>query len=414
MNMVAKRIPGTGPGIVPPHVPKDLVFEPDFESANTLDDPFIVTENIHRDLPPIFYWPRPYPGRYDGTWVVTHYDDIREVYQNDDHYSTENSVNFHALIGETFRMLPISADPPEHGIYRRLLNPWFSPKAVKEMERQMEDIISGLIDGFVDKKGCDVAYDFGRIYPVRVFLDLMGFPQDMLDQFLDWEYSILHSRTDIEKVKYGVSGALGFLRGFIAEVRDNPREGLGSAIVHGEVDGRPLTEDEIIGCLFFLWVGGLDTVAATTALIFRRLAIDTDLQDRLRADPEIIPDAIEEFLRVHPLVNSSRKVKKEHVLQGITLQPGEHVMCYNLAGNFDPEEFPEPRKVQFDRAANRHLSFAAGVHRCLGSHVARRELAIALREFLRRVPRFTLAPDADRTVYPNLKATLSVPIVWGE
>lgn len=412
MNQAATRIVGTGAGIVPDHVPSELVFEPTYENANTMDDPFLVTKNIYQELPPIFYWPRPYPGRYDGTWVVTHYDDIREVYQNDDLYSTENSVNFHAVIGETFRMLPISADPPEHGAYRRMLNPWFSPKAVNEMEGKMLGIITGLIDGFAGKGHCDAAYDFGRIYPVRVFLDLMGFPQDMLDQFLEWEYSILHSRTDIDKVKFGVSGAIGYLRSFIAHVREHPNEGLGSAIVHGQVDGRPLTDDEVIGCLFFLWVGGLDTVAATTALMFRRLAIQPELQDQLRAQPQLIPDAIEEFLRVQPLVNSSRKAKMDHKLHGVTVRAGEHVMCYNLAGNFDPAEFDNPREVHFDRQGNRHLSFAAGVHRCLGSHVARRELAIALREFLSRVPRFTLAPDADRLVYPNIKATLSVPIVW--
>jgi cytochrome P450 len=159
-------------------------------------------------------------------------------------------------------------------------------------------------------------------------------------------------------------------------------------------------------------VGGLDTVAATTALMFRRLAINTELQDALRADPSLIPEAIEEFLRVQPLVNSSRRVKKDHELHGVHLRAGEHVMCYNLAGNFDPGEFPSPREVRFDRAPNRHLSFAGGAHRCLGSHVARRELAIALGEFLRRIPPFVIDPEADRSAYPNLKATLQAPVIW--
>lgn len=409
----ATIIPGTsGVGKIPPHIPPELVFTPDFEQANALDDPFSVTAAIYDQLPPVFFWPRPYPGRYDGTWVVTRYEDIREVYQNDAVYSTEGGAGFQAVVGETFKMLPLAVDPPEHGAYRRILNPWFSPKAVKAMEPQMYDIVNRLIDEFADKGRCDAAYDFGRVYPVRVFLDLMGFDQDMLDQFLDWEYSILHARTDIEKVKYGVRGALGYLRAFIERVRANPNDKLGSYIVHAEIDGRPLTEDEILGNMFFLWVGGLDTVAATTALMFRRLAIDTALQDQLRADPALIPDAIEEFLRVQPLVNSSRKIKRDHELHGVTLRAGEHIMCYNLAGNFDPAEFPDPREVRFDRSPNRHLSFAGGAHRCLGSHVARRELAIALGELLRRIPPFRLESGTDRTVYPGLKATMHVPIVW--
>jgi cytochrome P450 len=182
--------------------------------------------------------------------------------------------------------------------------------------------------------------------------------------------------------------------------------------VHARIEGRRITEEEIIGCMFFLWVGGLDTVAATTALMFRRLALDTGLQDQLRKDPAIIPSAIDEFLRVQPLINSSRLVKQDHEIHGVKIRAGEHVMCYNLAGNFDPEEFESPREVRFDRQTNRHFSLGGGPHRCLGSHVARRELTIALGEFLRRMPPFTLRPDADRTVYPNLKASLSVPIVW--
>jgi cytochrome P450 len=409
----AAPIPGTsGPGIVPPHVPSELVFTPDYENSNRLDDPFSVTRNIYKDLPPIFYWPRPYPGRYDGTWVVTQAKDIREVYQNDALYSTEGGASFQIVAGETFKMLPLAVDPPEHGKYRRMLNPWFSPKAVKAMEPQMNAVINELIDGFVEKGRCDVAYDFGRVYPVRVFLDLMGFDQDKIDEFLDWEYSILHARADIEKVKYGVHGALGYLRDFIVKARADSKDGLGSFIVHAKIDDRPLTEDEIIGNIFFLWVGGLDTVAATTALMFRRLAIETELQDALRQDPSLIPNAIEEFLRIQPVINSSRRVKRDHAIHGVKLRAGEHVMCYNLAGNFDPDEFPSPREVRFDRFPNRHLSFASGAHRCLGSHVARRELAIALGEFLRRVPSFTLDPEADRAVYPNLRATLHVPIVW--
>lgn len=407
------RVPGTsGPGIVPSHIPAHLVRQPTFEEANTLDDPFSVTENIFADYPPIFYWPRPSPGRYDGTWVVTRYEDIREVYQNSQIYSTRNAASFQFLVGETFRMLPLAADPPEHGRYRMFLNPWFSPKAVRVMETRMYELVNRLIDEFVDRGSCDVAYEFGRIYPVRVFLDLMGFPQDKLDDFLVWEYSILHHFRDIEKMRFGVSSALAYLREFIEHVRHAPNDKLASHIVHGRIDGRPLTDDEIIGTIFFLWVGGLDTVAATSALMFRRLALRPDLQLQLRNDPTLVPGAIEEFLRVQPLVNSSRMALCDHEIRGVTVRAGEHVMCYNFAGNFDPDEFEDPREIRFDRSPNRHFTLAGGPHRCLGSHVARRELAIALAEFLRRVPAFSLAPDADRAAYPGLVAAARVPVVW--
>ena len=138
-----------------------------------------------------------------------------------------------------------------------MLNPWFSPRAIGEMEGRIKAAINGLIDSFAAQGECDAAFDFGRLYPVRVFLDLMGFPQAKLEDFLSWEYAILHSFGDIEKMKWGVSSALAYLRSFIEETKQNPAKNLTRHIVTAQVDGRPITEDEIIGTVFFLWVGGL-------------------------------------------------------------------------------------------------------------------------------------------------------------
>ena len=398
----------------PAHVPDTLVRMPSYlDEANTLPDPFNISERVFEDLPPVFYWPKVRPGITDGFWAVTHYEDIREVLQNTDLYSNKGAVNFPSLIGESFRMIPLGIDPPEHGMYRVLLNPWFSPKAVTQLEPRIWATINELIDSFIEKGGCDAAYDFGRIYPVRVFLNLMGMPFEKMDEFLEWEYAILHSNAqEIDRARWGVAGAIAYLREFIAHVRDNPANNLTSHIVHGVIDGRPLTDDEIIGTVFFLWIGGLDTVAATTALIFRRLAMQPQLQQRLRENPDLIPEAIEEFLRVQPITNSSRIAKKDHEIRGVKIRAGERVMGLNLSGNFDPAEFECPRELKFDRKSNRHFTFGGGPHRCLGSHLARREMRIAITEFLRRVPPFTLNSDKDIPVYPSIIATTTVPIAW--
>jgi len=398
----------------PAHVPPGLVrqFLPS-PPPNTAVDPFLETKLVEETYPPIFYTTHSGTGLYNGAWVVTHYEDIREVYQNDTLYSTEGAAGFQRLVGETFRMIPLAIDPPEHGKYRILLNPWFSPKSVNELEAKIRATINSLIDGFADKGKCDLAYDYGRIYPVRVFMDLMGFPRDKMDEFLSWEYAILHSFGNFEKMKWGVQSALSYLRGFIDQVRATPADNLTSHIVHGQVEGRPLTDDEIIGTVFFLWVGGLDTVAATTSLMFRRLALQPELQQTLRDDPSLIPDAIEEFLRVQPLVNSTRLVKQDHEIRGVKIKAGEHVMCYNSTGNFDPIEFDDPRAFRLDRPSNRHFTLAGGPHRCLGSHLARRELRLALSEFLARIPTFRVRPGADLTANPGLIAVPRLPIVWG-
>jgi cytochrome P450 len=399
--------------VVPAHVPPALVYDiRRYGAPNTLDDPFSVTANVFDELPPVAYTPHGTPGLYSGAWVVSRYEDIREVYQNDKLYSTKGAADFVSLVGETFRMIPLALDPPEHASYRLLLNSWFSPKSINAMEPAIRATITGLIDTFVDKGACDVAYDYARIYPVRVFLDLMGFPQDMMDDFLQWEYAILHSYGDVPKMQWGIGSAIKYLRGFMAQVKANPDSKLASHIVHGQVDGRPMNDDEIIGTLTFLWLGGLDTVAATTALALRHLALDHQLQQKLRDQPQLISEAVEEFLRMQPLVNSTRLVKEDHEIRGVRIRKGEHIMCFNSAGNFDPDEFDDPRAFRLDRASNRHFTLAGGPHRCLGSHLARRELKIALEEFLRRIPTFSLKPGADRTAYPGLIAAPRVPVVW--
>jgi len=410
--------PASIPGLsktseIPAHVPPELVYDLDvYEAASTAVDPWAKTAEVFSRLPRIVYWPKPRPGRFDGAWVATRYEDIREVYQNDEVYSTRDSANFQNLVGETFRMIPMAIDPPEHGKYRLFLNPWFSPKAVNHLEGDILASVNELIDGFAAAGKVDAAYDFGRIYPVRVFLNLMGFPLDLIDQFLSWEYQILHSHGDAEVMRSGISSALQYLRSFIEEVRRQPRPGLGSQIVHGSIDGRPLSEDEILGTTFFLWVGGLDTVASSTVLILRRLALQPDLQAYLRDDLSLIPQAVEEFLRTQPIVTSSRYVKKDHVLGGVKIKEGDHILCFNSAGNFDPAEFEASREFVLDRASNRHFTLGGGPHRCLGSHLARRELRIALTQFLSRIPTFSLAPGADRTAHPGLMSTAHLPLVW--
>jgi cytochrome P450 len=315
-------------------------------------------------------------------------------------------------VGETFKALPQAVDAPEHGLYRTLLLPWFTPKAMNALEPQVRQVINDLIDSFIDKGECDVSWDFGRIYPVQVFLGLMGFPEARLEEFLKWEFAILADKRDIDNIRWGTRHAIDYLRGFIEEVRAKPNDKLASAIVHAQIQGRPITDDEIIGMMFMLFLGGLDTVSATSSLIFRRLALDPELQQKLRDNPDMIANAIDEFLRVMPVVNASRGVKKDHEIRGVKIKAGDHILCYVSAGNFDPAEFSDPRTIKLDRSPNRHFTFASGPHLCLGQHLARREMRMGIAEFLRRIPLFRLKPGADLTVYPGQIAARHVPVVW--
>ena len=183
-----------------------------------------------------------------------------------------------------------------------------------------------------------------------------------------------------------------------------------SKIVNGRIEDRPLTADEKIGMVFFLWLGGLDTVASTLSQMFRRLAIDTALQQRLRENPQLIPSAVDEFLRMQPLVNSVRTLKKDHEFHGVKMKAGEKVMALAVVANFDPEAFGCPRQFDPERKGNRHFTLASGIHLCLGQHLAKQELRIALAEWLTRAPSFHIPPNADRSANPGLMSVRNLEI----
>ena len=265
-------------------------------------------------------------------------------------------------------------------------------------------------------EGCGAAprasYAFGRIFPVKVFLDLMGLPFAMFDQFLAWEWDILHEPAVATKAA-AVSGILAYLRGFIAEKQAAPDKTLGSYIANGELDGRPLTTDEVIGMTWFLWLGGLDTVASSVSQMFRRMGMDPALQQRLRANPAIIPTAVDEFLRVQPLVNSGRRLKRDVEWHGVNMKAGDWVTVYNTSGNFDEKQFPNPHVFDPERPHNRHYTLSGGIHLCLGAHLAKRELRVLLDEWFKRIPQpFRIRDGADTTVMPGLLSIRNLPIVW--
>lgn len=403
---------------VPSHVPPDLVLDTRVAAgivANDLAEPYAPADAVRDpEFPRIHYYPWPISGNRHGAWVVTRYEDIRRVYEDNDLFSTEGVAQFQMLAGETFPSIPLGIDPPDHGRYRKFLNPWFTPVAMNDREPRIREIIGGMIDEFADKGEVDIAYDFGRVFPVRVFLDLMGFPMSMFEQFLEWEWGILHDPS-VETKAEAVRGILAYLRGFIAEKQKNPDETLGSYIANGSIEGKPLTSDEVIGMTWFLWLGGLDTVASTVSQMFRRLAMFPDLQAQLRSDKSLINSAVEEFLRTQPLVNSGRKVKRDFEWHGVKIKAGDWVTVYNTSGNFDEAQFSCPHKFDPARPNNRHFTLAGGLHLCLGAHLARRELRVLLDEWFTRIPHeFCIKEGADTTVVPSLLSIRNLPIVWNQ
>lgn len=406
----------------PAHVPKDRIVDLAWamgSAPNDLVDPYVPFDFLAGpDIPNLLFNPPARSGLgaaagagAKGSWVVTRYKDIERVYTDNDHFSNKGTAEFQRLIGETFLSIPLAIDPPDHAKYRQFLMPWFAPSRLNKMDGQIRGLVLEMMDEFVDKGEVDMAWDFGRVYPVRIFMSLMGFPPHMFEQFLDWEWNILHSGT-LEKMQWALRSVLGFLREFIEEKKVSPDEHLTSYIVHGQIEGRPLTEDEIIGMVWFLWLGGLDTVAATISQMFRRMALQPEIQHQIRDDPGIINTAVEEFLRTQPILSSGRRASRDFEWHGVQIKAGDSFSCLNPAGNFDPTVFANPREFDPTRKPNRHFTFVAGVHLCLGAPLARRELRILLEEWFKRIPEFRVKPGADTTVFPGLLSIRNLPLVW--
>jgi cytochrome P450 len=408
----------------PAHVPKDLIVDISWAMGgvpNNLVDPYEPFDWLtNRSLPPLLY-NKPSGmgmeaisgGGQRGNWVATRYEDIDRIYCDNDHFSNKGTAEFQRLIGETFPSIPLGLDPPEHTKYRMFLTQFLGPATItRVMEPMIRDVLDEMIGEIADKGEVDMAWDFARVFPVRIFMGMMGFPKEMFDDFLEWEWNILHSNS-LEKMQWALSNVLKFLRGFIAEKEKHPDEFLTSSIVNGTIQGQTLTDDEKIGMVWFLWLGGLDTVAATIAQMFRRMAMQPEIQTMMRGHPELTNGAVDEFLRTQPILSSGRRATKDFEWHGMQIKTGDSFTALNPAGNFDPTRFKNPRQFDPTRKGNRHFTLVAGVHSCLGAHLARRELRLLLDMWFERIPNeFRVKPGADSTVFPGLMSIRNLPLVW--
>jgi cytochrome P450 len=294
--------------------------------------------------------------------------------------------------------IPTQIDPPDHGKYRQILNPLLSPRVVAAVEPRMRALATELIDGIVAAGRSDFLADFAVPYPSLIFVPLMGLPESDLGTFLGWKDKILHTTDETERAQVFQTVNTELQAYFTAVFRErrrraDPGDDVIGRLVQARFDGeRPLTLEEFVGMACLLWGAGLDTVTAQLSLAIYHLAAHPGLRDELAADPALIPGAIEELMRFDSLVNDCRKATADVELGGQTINAGDMVMVMYGAAGRDPEQFPDPYRIDFRRYPNRHFGFGGGIHRCAGSHLARLELRVAMEEIHARMPRYALDP----------------------
>jgi cytochrome P450 len=383
----------------------DLLFTP-----GGSDDPIEVYGMVHAQCPVART-----ESMFGGHGVtVSKYEDVLWALKHPEVFSSKDVVN----VGGDVPLLPLSVDPPEHAKYRRLLDPQFSPKRMADLEPEARALVNEIIDAFAARGQCDFDEEFATPLPSTIFLAMMGLPHSDLPDFLRWRDDTIRPEGETVEEQEAKRQAAGqaieaYFESAIEEKRKNPDDRLLSTVAHGEVDGRPLTHNEMIGITHLLLLGGLDTVTATLDCMIVYLAQHPERRRALVEDPSLIPAAIEELLRHQtPVMMVPRIIASDHEVGGVQLQAGDSATLLIGAANVDGDEFDNAGDVMLDRGANRHLAFGGGPHRCLGSHLARLELRVALEEFHKRIPEYSIREGAEIHFSPGIRQADNLPLVF--
>jgi len=375
--------------------------------------PQVIYEALHADAPVM---------RLDGVGVIVSSRElVEEVLRAPEVFSSGTSA--HDLKAKR-PLIPLQIDPPAHRTYRKILDPLFAPKRMAALEEPVARLVNELIDGFQAEGEIDFVERFSEPFPSQVFLTMFGLPMEDLPTFLAMKDGAIrpdqvvgqplgHPETEAHQQRTADSIYEYFER-VIDERAGSEREDLLSHFLTAEVDGERLSHEEILDICFLFLIAGLDTVTATLDCMFTYLAEHPDARRSLVADPDSVGRVVEELLRWEtPVMGGARAATQDTEIGGLAVAEGEQVMVLLGAANVDEGGCPHAREVRFDRDANRHLAFGGGIHRCLGSHLARLELRVALREWHRRIPDYRVAPGAELVFTPGIRTLESFPMQLG-
>jgi cytochrome P450 len=372
------------------------IFDPRY-----VNDPFRIWDTLRESCPIA------HTSRWGGSWLPTTYEDVTNIARDIETFPSGGGI---AVIPPTtndpnagppqllpYGVPPISADPPLHTWTRRLILPWMSPQKSASYEPMTRELCDRLIDGFIDTGRADLAADYAQQIPVRVIAHILGVPTEMSDTFTGWVRDVLEFAYDAERRQRGTMGVIQFFIDALAERRENPGDDLISELLHTRIDGEPIEDSIIIGMCALMLIAGVDTTWSAIGSSIWHLASHPQDRRRLVAEPELMPTAIEEFLRAYSPVTMARRLLEDVEYKGCPMKAGERVLMNFPGANRDPLVFDRPDEVILDRAINRHVAFGAGIHRCAGSNLARMELRVAIETWLSRIPEFELIDPASVT-----------------
>jgi cytochrome P450 len=403
----------------PAHVPHEAVFDFDYHrDPGLFEDPHLRVLELIEQAPPLFWTPH-----NGGHWMALGYDVVGRVMREHETFSSSlfppamraQLAGFKLPDGRRVpSMTPIMLDPPDHTKLRAPLQKTFSPKTVMALKGDIEALATSLVDAVLPLGACDFLPAVIEQLPVRVFLKMMGLPEDRIEEYRAIVRAVFEPRSDDRM--HALSHNRRMVDVMMDEIlarRDEPKDDIISLLWATEIDGEPMTLELMEDYCGLLFLAGLDTVINAMAHGMRHLAAHPELQAKLRAQPELIVDATEELLRRYTITAPIRRAQRDVELAGRFVKEDDLIVTYLSAADLDPREFPSPEKFDLDRENKNHLIFGAGPHRCLGSHLARIELQALYQVVLAKLPEFRLDPDKRPVFHAgNMLAVSSLPLRW--
>jgi cytochrome P450 len=391
------------------------VFHQDFSEPQPLGSYWALADRL-REQGPLYF-----NTFAQGYWIFTRHDAVKDIYKNPEIFSSESITPWEPE--PIYRLVPTQIDRPDHIKYRRILNPWFSPARMDDAEPVVRAICRRLVEEVAPQGRTNFVKEFALRYPTEVFLAVIGIDLSHADRFLVWVEDFFRGFGGDPEGQQAMASALGSIRQYwidaLAERRAEaePREGdIVSYLLQARYDDeRPLTDEELLDMLTVLVLAGLDTTRAQLGYMFRHLALHPEHRRMLIEDPELAPYAVEEVLRYYTMIfGDGRKVTQDIEFHGAQLKKGDMVYGLVSGANRDPRHWEQADEFVIDRKRNNHFGFASGPHRCLGMHLARREMAIAVDEWLKVIPNFELDTDAQLMERGggSMMALSQLPLRW--
>jgi cytochrome P450 len=354
-----------------------------------------VGQALHETLE---YLRRHHPVAYsdahdDGFYVVTGYEDVLRVAQDWQTWSSELGMNVPHR-ESPLRVLPEQADPPLHREYKKLINYWFRPAVLAGQEAAARALVNGLIDSFIEDGQCEFMSAFARPFPGRVFFEMILHAPAAEVADVTEDAALVATPNHPDQMA-AIGRIMGWIMNFLGRRAEQPaHDDVIDAILKAQIDGRPIEPQEIMGMVSLLLFGGLDTTAGVLGQVMIRFCQQPELPALLRERPELIPDAVEELLRLDgSFVAIGRTATRDTEIGGVPIPAGKRALLFWASANRDETEFPCPHAFDLNRASNRHIAFGAGPHRCAGSNLARMNLRIAVAELTRRLTDLRLDQD---------------------